>query len=197
MKRMIAVMIVPAVGVWLFAAGAAAQGRGQAGRAGGAAGGAGMPGAQAPMGTPGSEPAKGQRPESASGATHEASAPMGPKSPTTLLEQNTQLAKNLAKFFPDGTNLSAQANGFKNLGEFVSAVHVSHNLGIPFDQLKCTQLGTAKATESGTVCPAIVTNADGMSLGKAIQRNKPEVGSGQVVREAERQAKRDIEAGKS
>ena len=193
MKRMLAVMMVPAVGLWMLAVGVAAQGRGQAGRSGGI----GMPGAQAPMGMPGgSEPAKAQRPASAPGATHEA-APMGPKSPTTLLEQNTQLTKNLASFFPDGTNLSAQANGFKNLGEFVSAVHVSQNLTIPFDQLKCTQLGTTKATGSGTICPATVTNADGMSLGKAIKRFKPDVDSGQAVREAERAAKRDIEAGKS
>lgn len=191
MKRMIAAMIVPAIGVWLFAAGAAAQGRGQTGRPGGA----GIPGAQAPMGAPGSEPARAQRPASAPAATHEAS-PMGPKSPTTLLEQNTQLAKNLASFFPDGTNLSAQANGFKNLGEFVSAVHVSHNLTIPFDQLKCTQLGTAKATGLGAVCLPTVTNAEGMSLGRAIQRIKPDVDSGQAVRNAERDAKRDIEARK-
>jgi hypothetical protein len=192
MKRMIAVMIVPALGVWLFAVGAAAQGRGQTGRPGGA----GMPGAQAPMGMPGSEAGKAQRPATSPAATHEAS-PMGPKSPTTLLEQNTQLTKNLAKFFPDGTDLLAQANGFKNLGEFVSAVHVSQNLSIPFDQLKCTQLGTTKATGSGAVCPATVTNADGMSLGKAIQRIKPDVDSGQAVRQAEREAKREIETGKT
>jgi len=29
---------------------------------------------------------------------------------------------------PPGTNLQSAATGFKNLGQFVAAVHVSHNL---------------------------------------------------------------------
>jgi hypothetical protein len=113
------------------------------------------------------------------------------------LEQNTQLSKNLAKLFPDGTNLLAEANGFKNLGEFVSAAHVSNNLGVAFVELKCTQLGTTKATASGAVCPATVTNTEGMSLGKTIQKLKPEANSAQTVQNAEREAKRQIEAGRS
>ena len=192
MKRTIAAMIVPAFAMWLFVAGAAAQGRGQTGRVGGG----GIPGAQGPLGVPRSHPANTPRQGNGPGAGHEA-APVGPKSPTTLLEQNTQLSKNLASFFPDGTDLLAQANGFKNLGAFVSAVHVSHNLGIPFDQLKCTELGTAKAAASGTICPVVVTNAKGMSLGKAIQQAKPDADSAEAVRDAEREAKKDIEAGNS
>jgi hypothetical protein len=33
------------------------------------------------------------------------------------------------------------AQGFKNLGQLVAAVHVSHNFYIPFDQLKAKMIG--------------------------------------------------------
>jgi hypothetical protein len=49
----------------------------------------------------------------------------------------------------------AASAGFRNLGQFVAAVNVSSNLGIPFDQLK-TKMVT-----------------DGKSLGQAIQLLKP------------------------
>ena len=58
---------------------------------------------------------------------------------------------------PAGMNVEDAANGFKNFGQFVAAVHVSKNLNIPFDQLK----------------GAMITNH--MSLGDAIHALKPEV----------------------
>src|SRR5215471_2995307 len=57
------------------------------------------------------------------------------------LEDNTKLAGKLQSLLPTGTNLQNAAQGFKNLGQFVAAVHVSHNLGIPFDQLKAKMIG--------------------------------------------------------
>lgn len=68
------------------------------------------------------------------------SSTLSKKSPTDLLSQNTKLSSNLQSLLPAGTNLQDAASGFKNLGQFVAAVHVSHNLGIPFDQLKTTVL---------------------------------------------------------
>jgi hypothetical protein len=59
----------------------------------------------------------------------------GAKTPGELLQQNTKLSENLSKLLPAGTDLQSAASGFKNLGEFVAAVHVSHNLGIPFADL--------------------------------------------------------------
>jgi hypothetical protein len=34
------------------------------------------------------------------------------------------------------TGLQTAASGFKNQGQFIAALHVSHNRNIPFDQLK-------------------------------------------------------------
>jgi hypothetical protein len=49
---------------------------------------------------------------------------------------NTNLANKLQSRLPAGTNLQTAASGFRNLGQFVAAVNVSNNLGIPFDRLK-------------------------------------------------------------
>jgi hypothetical protein len=76
------------------------------------------------------------------------------KTPQDLLQQNTQLSDNVAKLFPAGTDLQGAASGFRNLGDFVSAAHVSNNLGIPFADLKTRLLA-------------------GDSLGAAIQALKP------------------------
>jgi len=53
----------------------------------------------------------------------------------------------------------------------VAAVHVSHNLGIPFDQLKCTELAT------GDACPGLTVPSKSSHLGQAIQTLKPTMSS--------------------
>jgi hypothetical protein len=114
----------------------------------------------------------------------------GPRAPGELLTQNHQLSTKLASFFPVGTDLQAEASGFKNLGQFVAAVHVSHNLGIPFDQLKCTELATTDACPTGTTMPS-----KGTSLGGAIQALKPSMTSADTkaaAKAASKQASHDI-----
>jgi hypothetical protein len=62
----------------------------------------------------------------------EGSGVSGKKTVGDLLTQNTKLSSNLQGLLPAGTNLQDAAKGFDNLGQFVAATHVSHNLGIPF-----------------------------------------------------------------
>lgn len=77
-------------------------------------------------------------------------------SPVQLkLQKNTNLARKLQSRLPVGTNLTLAASGFRNLGQFVAAVNVSHNLGIPFTELKTRMVD------------------QGMSLGQAIQDARP------------------------
>lgn len=71
------------------------------------------------------------------------------------LQKNTNLASKLQGRLPAGTDLMRAAYGFRNLGQFVAAVNVSNNLGIPFAQLK-----TKMVTE-------------GLSLGQSIQVLRP------------------------
>jgi len=92
------------------------------------------------------------------------------------LTDNTKLANKLQSLLPAGTNLQMAAQGFKNLGQFVAAVHVSHNLGIPFDQLKAKMIGPPKE-----------------SLGKAVQALKPAASAKDETKKAEKQAKQDLD----
>jgi hypothetical protein len=84
------------------------------------------------------------------------------------LARNTNLAAKLQVRLPAGTNLLTASSGFRNLGQFVAAVNVSNNLGIPFAQLKTRMVD------------------DRMSLGQSIQALRPSVDSQFVVKRAER-----------
>jgi hypothetical protein len=97
------------------------------------------------------------------------------KTPSELLAQNTQLASKVGSVLPAGADVQQAAVGFKNLGEFVAAAHVSKNLGIPFDDLK-----------------AKITGNESMSLGKAIHTLKPEVDSKAEAKRAKKSAEADL-----
>ena len=99
------------------------------------------------------------------------------KTPGELLTHNTRLASKLQPLLPAGTDLEQASQGFKNLGGFVAAAHVSHNLGIPFDQLKARMIGPPSE-----------------SLGKAIQALKPEANHKEEAKRGEKEAKDDIHA---
>ena len=95
-------------------------------------------------------------------------------SPVQLkLQKNTNLASKLQSRLPPGTNLTLAASGFRNLGQFVAAVNVSNNLGIPFAELKTRMVD------------------QGMSLGQAIQDARPRTTDTTVVA---RRAESDADA---
>ncbi|MEO6239261.1 MAG: hypothetical protein ABIQ52_19880 [Vicinamibacterales bacterium] len=79
------------------------------------------------------------------------------------LQRNTNLATKLQSRLPAGTNLMLASAGFRNLGQFVAAVNVSNNLGIPFSQLKTRMVD------------------QGMSLGQAIQDLRPQTSETTIV----------------
>jgi len=114
----------------------------------------------------------------------------GPRTAGALLTQNKQLSSKLSSLLPAGTDLQQAADGYRNLGQFVAAVHVSHNLGIPFDSLKCTELAQAKNCPQGITVPAKAS-----SLGQAIHTIKPDMSSADsksAAKEAEKQASSDF-----
>ena len=141
-------------------------------------------GAQAPKTTHGSTPKAGK---TTNGSGHPASktttsgssvkttktttktttttvAPTTTLSPVQLkLQKNTNLASKLQSRLPAGTNLTLAAADFRNLGQFVAAVNVSNNLGIPFMDLKTRMVDRD------------------MSLGQAIQDARPATADTTVV----------------
>jgi hypothetical protein len=86
------------------------------------------------------------------------------------LEKNTNLANKLQNRLPPGTDLMLAAADFRNLGQFVAAVNVSNNLGIPFADLKTRMVD------------------DGMSLGQAIKAERSDVDANVIARQAETDA---------
>jgi len=171
MKRIFVTITLAAAAAWIMAIPAGAQGNSQSHPGGGSAASGSMGGGH------GMEASGKSAPEMS-----------GPRTPDQLLTQNTQLSSKLSGLLPAGTDLQTAAAGFRNLGQFVAAVHVSHNLDIPFAQLKCTELATAAA------CPGMTVPSKGSHLGQAIQTLKPTMSSGDskaAAKQAEKEASAD------
>jgi len=102
---------------------------------------------------------------------------------TLNVTHNAELSSRLQTLLPNGTTVAKAAAGFEDQGEFIAAVHVAHNLNIPFDQLK-----------------AQMTGNNSTSLGKAIKNLRPDL-DGKAVKSnmtlAERQTERDIRQAES
>ena len=152
------------------------HGGGMGGYGAGVGGYGGMPSGVHPGGRAGATPSTqpGERPGSQAGTERTMSGDRttgSGKTPGELLQQNARLSENLSKLLPAGTDLQAAA-GFRNLGEFVAAAHVSHNLGIPFADLKADMMS-------------------GDSLGQAIRKLRPEADSQVETRRAQAQTQED------
>src|SRR5258706_290822 len=105
-------------------------------------------------------------------------AKAAPKTPGELLTQNQKLSDKLSVLLrqqdPPVTDLQAASQGFRNLDQLVVAVHTSHNLGIPFAQLKTAALASG-------------------SLSEAIQLLKPDAHVEGAIRQAVLQALDDLD----
>jgi hypothetical protein len=111
--------------------------------------------------TTGGAKTKTTKKTASSATTPPTTPPTVPTEPTPMNKAQQKMASNanlrakLQSRLPPGTDIMAAAAGFRNLGQFVAAVNVSHNLGISFDALRSR-----------------MTGPDPMSLGQAIQQVK-------------------------
>lgn len=90
-----------------------------------------------------------------------------------------QLSAKLQALLPPNMTLDDAAAGFRNQGQFIAALHVSKNLGIPFDQLK-----------------ASMTGPEPKSLGQSIKALRPAADADAAVATAEQQAAQDDQVAK-
>src|SRR5712692_8727413 len=135
-------------------------------------GGGHMPGPPAGAASHGTPPAQGHHRGIHNGAGMHDEA-------VNKLARNPALSNRLQPLLPPGTNVQTAAQGFKNTGQFVAALHVSRNLNIPFDQLKAKMTGPNRE-----------------SLGHAIHDLRPDLSNKTIktdVKVADRQAKQDLE----
>jgi hypothetical protein len=95
--------------------------------------------------------------------------------PSDAFLRDPKLAAKLQKLLPEGQSIQQTCDGFKHLGDCVSCIHASQNVGIPLADLK------AKVTGKG---------AEG--LDKAIHELKPDVDAKAEKKKANKQAEREI-----
>jgi len=100
--------------------------------------------------------------------------------PAAHVMENPAIASRIQPLLPTGMSLREAATGFRSQAEFLEAVHVSHNLDVPFDRVKIEM--TAGGSHSLT--QAIYALRPGLSRGSVKQH----------VFRAERETKFDLQA---
>jgi hypothetical protein len=106
------------------------------------------------------------------------------------MQNDPAFAKKINSLLPTGMDAKTAEMGFENRGQFIAALHVSRNLGIPFDQLKAKMTGITVGANGQT------TQSKPESLGKAIHDLKPTLTADQVkdaVKKADQEASEDTE----
>ena len=98
------------------------------------------------------------------------------------IQRNPELSEKLQTLLPKtgpNSTLAGAAMGFRNEGQFIACLHVSKNLGIPFDQLKAKMM----------------SGDPPLKLGQAIHALKPNVTEKDADNEAdkaEKEARADV-----
>jgi hypothetical protein len=118
-----------------------------------------------------------QRPDAPSIPVRSAASAERERAVKQQLNRNSALAGRLKPLVPANGDLMAASDGFWDLGQFVAALHVAHNLDIPFDMFHARMMGLPRLT-----------------LGQTIQALKPAVNADAAVRKAEREADAELRA---
>lgn len=119
------------------------------------------------------------------------------------ISSNHGLAPKVAAMLPAGMTLNQASKGFKNQGQFIAALHVSQNLGIPFADLKTAMTGIRPITRSpgatdGTTSSSGATTTTTtepvklLSLGQAIKKLRPGADADSAETAATRQTTTDL-----
>ena len=93
----------------------------------------------------------------------------------TKIASKPQLNARITAMLPKGMTLQQASMGFKNQGQFIAALHVSQNLGIPFASLKKDMVDRQ------------------LSLGQSIQDLKPAAHATDEARKAQTAADHDLD----
>ncbi len=94
------------------------------------------------------------------------------------IERNPQLASRVHALLPPGVDLKTAAEGFKNEGQFLAALHASKNLNISFGLLRSKVIGHK-------------------SLGQAIHELQSETNAKAAAKAAEDEAAADIKTSRT
>jgi hypothetical protein len=104
-------------------------------------------------------------------------------------DQSKKLASELQAILPPRTKLEDACTSFKELGDCVAALHVSHNLKIKFNCLKWDLTAVQPASVSSCTAPE---GGKALSLSRTIHTLKPDADAKTEAKTAERRAREDI-----
>ncbi len=108
----------------------------------------------------------------------------------TNKDQSKKLASELQAILPPRTKLEDACTSFKELGDCVAALHVSHNLKIKFN---CLKWDLTAAQPAGTVSSCTAPEGGkALSLSKAIHTLKPDADAKAEAKTADKRAREDI-----
>jgi hypothetical protein len=96
------------------------------------------------------------------------------------LQKGAYLAEKIRPRLPEGTDLAAAANGFRDLQQFVAAVTAAHNLRVNFDELKRRVVTDKKGLASAIDAMKKVASA-------TIEEQRAEYEARGLIQEAKRQ----------
>ncbi len=105
-------------------------------------------------------------------------------------DQSKKLASELQAILPPRTKLEDACTSFKELGDCVAALHVSHNLKVKFNCLKWDLTAVQPAT--GYASCTAPENGKALSLSKAIRTLKPDADAKAEAKTADKRAREDI-----
>jgi len=93
------------------------------------------------------------------------------------IQRNPELSEKLQALLPKtgpNSTLAGAAMGFRNEGQFIAALHVSKNLGIPFDQLKAKMTTSDPPMKLGQAIHALRPNMSGKEVDKVADKAEKE-----------------------
>ncbi len=168
MKRISLLLTALAVMMYLSGVSAFPQGGSHGGGPSGGHGGTGTHGASGTHGKPSTSGGGGGKSAGASSTQLN----------NVINNPDSKLNQKLTSLLPAGTDLKSASSGFKNLGQFVAAVHVYNNLGLASKTPPVSFTDFAKAAQTH-------------SLGAAIKQFDPTANARSEAKKGNQQAKDD------
>jgi hypothetical protein len=105
-----------------------------------------------------------------------------------VLQNNPLLNSKVQALLPLGMTPQEASQGYREIADFLTAVHAAHDLGIPYLQLRCAEL-------AGKYCPPD-THAKSTKIENAIVTLKPDAGKDgakQALKAAKQESKSDLQ----
>jgi hypothetical protein len=110
------------------------------------------------------------------------------KPPDIVLQNNPALNSKVQTLLPLGMTPQEASQGYREIADFLTAIHAAHDLGIPYLQLRCAEL-------AGKYCPPD-THTKSTKIENAIVTLKPDAGKDgakQAVKAAKQESKSDLQ----